>query len=91
MVLLLDCCYSGAAAGDTRGDVESQLRSLQDASGFYILTASSEIQTAGESEEERDGVVMGRFTAAIVDGLERPAAPTAIATDRSPFMISFAT
>jgi uncharacterized caspase-like protein len=70
VVLLLDCCYSGAAAGDTRGDVESQLRSLQDASGFYILTASSEIQTAGESEEERDGVVMGRFTAAIVDGLE---------------------
>ena len=70
VVLFLDCCYSGAAAGDTRGDVESQLRSLQDASGFYILTASSEIQTAGESEEERDGVVMGRFTAAIVDGLE---------------------
>src|SRR4029453_235443 len=70
VVLLLDCCYSGAAAGDTRGDVESQLRSLQDASGFHILRASSEIQTAGESEEERDGVVMGRFTAAIVDGLE---------------------
>ena len=69
VVLLLDCCYSGAAAGDLRGDVESQLRSLQDASGFYILTASSEIQTAGEAEENRDWIVMGRFTAAIVDGI----------------------
>lgn len=70
VVLFLDCCYSGAAAGDLRGDVESQLRSLQDASGFYILTASSEIQTAGEAEENRNGIVMGRFTAAIVDGIE---------------------
>jgi len=69
VVLLLDCCFSGAATQDLRGDVASQLRSLQEASGFYILSASSEIQTAGEVETARDGQVMGRFTAAIVEGL----------------------
>jgi uncharacterized caspase-like protein len=69
VVLLLDCCFSGAATQDLRGDVASQLRSLQDASGFYILSASSEIQTAGEVETTRDGQMMGRFTAAIVEGL----------------------
>jgi uncharacterized caspase-like protein len=69
VVLLLDCCFSGAATQDLRGDVASQLRSLQDASGFYILSASSEIQTAGEVETERGGRMMGRFTAAIVEGL----------------------
>lgn len=70
VVLLLDCCYSGAATGDLRGDVASQLRSLQEAAGFYILSASSEIQTAGEMEVNRDGTIMGQFTAAIVDGIE---------------------
>ncbi|MDP1752558.1 MAG: caspase family protein, partial [Reyranella sp.] len=70
VVLLLDCCYSGAATANLRGDVESQLRSLQDASGFYILSGSSEIQTAGEAEADQSGIVLGRFTAAIVDGIE---------------------
>jgi uncharacterized caspase-like protein len=74
VVLLLDCCYSGAAA-DLRGDVESQLGSLQNASGFYILTASSEVQTAGEAEVAiNGGLVMGRFTSALVEGIRTGAA-----------------
>jgi WD40 repeat protein len=67
VVLVLDCCYSGAAAGDTRSDLESQLISLGEASGFYILSASSEIQTASESDV--DGVVFGNFTAAFLGGI----------------------
>jgi uncharacterized caspase-like protein len=70
VVLTLDCCFSGAATNDLRGDVDSQLRALQEASGFYILAASSEVQTAAEAEIEQDGVLMGRFTAAIVEGIQ---------------------
>lgn len=81
VVLLLDCCYSGAAT-NLRGDVESELRSLQSASGLYILTASSEFETAREgeagtareSEVEASGVIMGKFTAALVDGINSGAA-----------------
>jgi hypothetical protein len=74
VVLLLDCCFSGAAAG-LRGHIQGQLGTLQDASGFYILTASSDIQTAGEAEDvTSDGAVMGRFTAALVDGMRSGAA-----------------
>ena len=54
VILVLDCCYSGAATNLRGGDVQSQLATLQDASGFYILSASSEIQTA--SEEEIEGI-----------------------------------
>jgi len=68
VVLVLDCCYSGAATAETRGDIESQLISLESASGFYILTASSDIQTATEAEV--DGVVLGRFTEALIEGIK---------------------
>jgi len=69
VVLLLDCCFSGVMA-NTRGDVDGQLSTLQEASGFYILTASSAIQTAGEAEAVADGgAVMGRFTNSIVEGI----------------------
>ncbi len=67
VVLILDCCYSGAATNETRGDIESQLISLESASGFYILSAASEIQTAAESEV--DGIIVGEFTSAFLDGI----------------------
>jgi WD40 repeat protein len=67
VILILDCCYSGAATNHTRGDIESHLNFLVQSSGFYILSASSEIQTASESE--LDGIVLGDFTKAILDGL----------------------
>jgi uncharacterized caspase-like protein len=68
VVLLLDCCYSGAVG--IRGDVESELRIAENARGFYIITASSQMQAAREEEPAAGGVVMGRFTAALVAGIE---------------------
>jgi tetratricopeptide (TPR) repeat protein len=72
VVLLLDCCYSGAVG--LRGDVESELRVVENASGFYIMTASSEMQAAREEQPAAGGAVMGRFTAALVSGVETGAA-----------------
>ena len=72
VILSLDCCYSGAATHENRGDLESQLISLEDTSGFYILSASSDIQTA--SELEVDGIVLGRFTASLLEGINTGAA-----------------
>jgi hypothetical protein len=69
VVLLLDCCYSGAI-GDLRGDVRSEMHVIEDARGFYILTASTDHQTARETEPSAGLPVMGRFTAALVDGIE---------------------
>jgi hypothetical protein len=72
VVLFLDCCYSGAV--EVRGDVESELHVAEKASGFFILTASSELQAAREEEPTTGGAVMGRFTAALVNGIESGAA-----------------
>jgi uncharacterized caspase-like protein len=71
VVLLLDCCYSGAVEQGLKGDdvVNSQLRAIQTA-GFFTLTASTSIQSASETETDHHGRVMGRFTAAIVDGIQ---------------------
>lgn len=70
-VLLLDCCYSGAIGSDlARGDVNSQMSLLGEAQGLYILTASTRVQAAKEAETERDGTVLGRFTDAILRGIE---------------------
>jgi hypothetical protein len=73
-VLLLDCCYSGAVDDGQRGDVGSELHVVNDAHGFYILTASTSMQSARETALLSNGVVMGRFTAALVTGIESGAA-----------------
>jgi len=70
IVLLLDCCYSGAVSQGLRGTVDGQLRSVQNAAGFFILTASTDIQTASENEGDSNGKIMGRFTAAVVEGIQ---------------------
>jgi hypothetical protein len=75
VVLMLDCCYSGAV-DDLRGDVSSEMHVIEDARGFYILTASTDRQTARETEALLGAMVMGRFTAALVDGIESGAADT---------------
>jgi Caspase domain len=72
VVLLLDCCYSGSVG--VRGDVESEMRIVENARGFYIMTASSDMQAAREVEPVPGGAVMGRFTAALVSGIESGAA-----------------
>src|SRR5262249_23290651 len=71
VVLLLDCCYSGAV---TKGDVNSELQVIENAQGFYIMTATTDTKPARETELLRGGEVMGRFTAALVSGIESGAA-----------------
>jgi hypothetical protein len=72
VILLLDCCYSGAV--DARGDVSSELQVIDNAQGFYILTATTSTRSAREIELVSGGAVMGRFTAALVKGIESGAA-----------------
>jgi HEAT repeat protein len=74
VLLILDCCYSGAAYDGVRGDVVTALHVVEDARGFYIITASSNTQTARETARPADGLVMGHFTAALVTGIETGAA-----------------
>jgi uncharacterized caspase-like protein len=71
VVLLLDCCYSGAVNEGFRGEVSSELHIVDDAHGFYIMTSSTSIQVAREVAPLPDGVVMGRFTATLVEGIEK--------------------
>jgi uncharacterized caspase-like protein len=77
VVLLLDCCHSGAVSSDAmRGSFESQFNWMaNEASGFHILTASSAIQTARETDIE-GGLTMGRFTRFITEGIRSGAADT---------------
>ena len=72
VILLLDCCYSGAV--DAKGDVSSELRVVDNAQGFYIMTATTATKPARETELAPGGAVMGRFTAALVNGIESGAA-----------------
>ena len=74
IVLLLDCCFSGAVDSGLRGDIGSALHVVEDAHGFYIMTASTAIQAARETEVMPGGAVMGRFTVALVNGIESGAA-----------------
>ncbi len=70
-VVLLDCCYSGAAAGRVgRGSVEERLRMEASGTGAYLITAADAIETAQEKEGDRYGV----FTKHLIAGLESGAA-----------------
>jgi hypothetical protein len=74
VVLILDCCYSGAVDDGLRGDIGSEMRVIEDARGFYILTASTDQQTAKETESSAGAPVMGQFTASLAHGIESGAA-----------------
>jgi tetratricopeptide (TPR) repeat protein len=67
-------CYSGAVDDGLRGDVASALHVVEDGRGLYIMTASTGIQAARETEPLPNGVVMGRFTADLVNGIKTGAA-----------------
>ena len=70
VVLLLDCCYSGAIDSGLKGDASSALQTVIDeARGFHIVTASTKVQTTRETVTA-SGMVMGRFTAALVNGIK---------------------
>ena len=73
IVLLLDCCFSGAVKG-LRGDVGSALQVVEEAHGFSIITATTSMQATREEAASPGGMVMGKFTAALVKGIESGAA-----------------
>lgn len=70
-VVMLDCCYSGAATGfRARSSVDDQLRLANQGSGTYLLTSSSSIETS----EEKEGDLYGVFTKHVLEGLQSGAA-----------------
>src|SRR5262249_54722579 len=69
VILVLDCCFSGAVEGLFRGDVPvqvSQMLRVNQGRGTYILTASSDIELA----EEREGDDYGLLTKHIIRGIK---------------------
>ncbi|XCN72502.1 MAG: DUF1566 domain-containing protein [Candidatus Electrothrix aestuarii] len=67
-ILLLDCCYSGAAGEEfvrTKGGVNEELQLMSSGQGTFIMTASSGIQTAVEKEGDQYGL----FTKHLVVGI----------------------
>jgi diguanylate cyclase (GGDEF)-like protein len=74
IVLLLDCCYSGAFATGTRGDdsvhiKERFLREVSSGRGRVVLTASNAIEYAWEGDLVSGEGQPSVFTRAIVNGL----------------------
>jgi hypothetical protein len=66
VVLLLDCCFSGAVGGEfLRSSVDDQLLLTSKARGTYIMTASTAIQVAKEKEADQ----LGLFTKHLVQGI----------------------
>lgn len=65
-VVILDCCYSGAAGRIKKGAATEGLRSHADGVGAYLLTAADAIETAQEKEGDRYGV----FTKHLIAGIE---------------------
>ncbi|WAZ19548.1 protein kinase [Streptomyces cinnabarinus] len=70
IVLLLDCCYSGAFLPGTKGDTGVHLKDALDGHGRAVLTATNRTEYAWEgshlSELEPEP---SRFTGAVIDGL----------------------
>jgi phage shock protein A len=69
IIVILDCCYSGAAGrAFLKGAFDEQIRQLEGA-GRHIISASSAIQTAKEREHASDGIIMGDFTRVLAGGI----------------------
>lgn len=71
IVVLLDCCYSGAFDPGAKSDKSVHLRERFDGTGIAVITATNALQFAWEGDRftnlAQDG--LSTFTAAIVDGL----------------------
>jgi hypothetical protein len=66
ILLILDCCYSGAIKGVFRkGGVEGALIGAAQGRGLHIMTSSTDIQQSHEKEGETNSI----FTKFLVDGL----------------------
>jgi sugar lactone lactonase YvrE len=70
IVLLLDCCYSGAFVTGAKGDDGVHLKEKLSGHGRAVLTASNAIEYAWEGDDLSGQAEASLFTAAIVDGLE---------------------
>jgi hypothetical protein len=66
IVIILDCCYSGAAGQGHKGDLDAQLQQLNNSRGTYLVTASTGMQVAHESAVEG----LSLFTKHLIAGLE---------------------
>jgi len=69
-ILVLDCCYSGAAgkAFAKGGAVDDQLQRLAKGEGTFILTASTGYQTAVEQKEDSLSLFTKHFVYGITSG-----------------------
>jgi len=71
VVIILDCCYSGAARGSLKGDVPTILKTnLGQGRGKYLVTSS----TAIEPSAELDGDNNSLFTKWLIHGIASGAA-----------------
>ena len=69
IVLILDCCFSGAAGEVfTRSGVDDQLQLMSRGQGIYIMTASTEIEVAREKASDQYGVFTKHIIAGIREG-----------------------
>ncbi|MFF0724830.1 DnaJ C-terminal domain-containing protein [Streptomyces sp. NPDC004134] len=75
VVVLLDCCYSGAFLTGAKGDDQVHLREELAGSGRVVLTATSRTEYAWEGERlEAAAPQPSRFTGALIEGLATGAA-----------------
>jgi formylglycine-generating enzyme required for sulfatase activity len=70
IIIILDCCYSGAAGQGFRGDINDGLQQLNNSRGTYLVTASTELQVAHENTSDGYGL----FTKHLIAGLTTGAA-----------------
>jgi hypothetical protein len=66
IVIILDCCYSGAAGQSHKGNLDTQLQQLNNNRGSYLVTASTGMQVAHESTTDNYSL----FTKHLIMGLE---------------------
>ena len=65
-ILILDCCYSGAAGAEfVKGGVDDQLQLMSSGQGTFIMTASTAFQIALEKEGDSNGL----FTKHLLEGI----------------------
>ncbi|MGW6356769.1 caspase, EACC1-associated type [Streptomyces sp. NPDC055092] len=75
IVLLLDCCYSGAFLPGMKGDDRVHVRDELGGHGRAVLTATSRIEYAWEGKQLKTGEpAPSRFTGALIEGLSTGAA-----------------
>lgn len=69
-IVILDCCFSGLAGSDLRSTAATtELQQARNTAGTFVLTATDTFEPAREDAVDENGQKMGRFTAALTEGL----------------------